>query len=208
MKRGGRTMAQKKSEAIQAVEDKVTSVEETTPEASFVDTFWNQYELGRERALELREKQEDAYLKAVKEVIKFNKQYRKSIGKLYEQTKTTNKELVSEIVHQINSRKDVMKEEVKIVEEQVSDREELKKQLKDVTGQLEKLALTPLKSILEIVDQFEDNFEKNAESGIAFARDSRNAWFQVRKQYVTVARRTHHNLVERGTNSLKELIKV
>jgi hypothetical protein len=201
-------MAQKKIEAIQAVEDKVTSAEENTPEGLFVDTFWNQYELRRERALELQEKREDAYLNAVREVIKFNKQYRESLGKMYEQTKKTNKDLFSELVHQFNSRKDNMKEEVKIVEEQASDREELKKQLKEVTGQLEQLALTPIKSIFEIVDQFEDNFEENAESSIAFARDSRNAWLQVRKQYVTIAKRTHHNLVERGTNSLKELIKV
>ncbi|CRK80710.1 hypothetical protein [Neobacillus massiliamazoniensis] len=201
-------MAQKKIEAIQAVEDKVTSAEENTPEGLFVDTFWNQYELRRERALELQEKREDAYLNAVREVIKFNKQYRESLGKMYVQTKKTNKDLFSELVHQFNSRKDNMKEEVKIVEEQASDREELKKQLKEVTGQLEQLALTPIKSIFEIVDQFEDNFEENAESSIAFARDSRNAWLQVRKQYVTIAKRTHHNLVERGTNSLKELIKV
>jgi hypothetical protein len=174
----------------------------------FVDTFWNQYELRRERALELQEEREDAYLNAVREVIKFNKQYRESLGKMYEQTKTTNKDLFSELVHQINSYKEDMKEEVKIVEEQASGREELKKQFKEVTGQLEQLALTPIKSIFEIVDQFEDNFEKNAESSIAFARESRNAWLQVRKQYVTIARRTHQNLVERGTNSLKELIKV
>ncbi|WHY79101.1 hypothetical protein QNH20_08220 [Neobacillus sp. WH10] len=196
-------MAQKKSETVVAGDEKVIpSPEESKAVGSFVTTFWDQYEQSRERAEHIREKREDAYINALREVIKFNKQYRKSIAKLYEQTKKTNKEMVSELVHQFNSDKEEVNEDV-----QVNDREELKNQLKEVSGQLEKLALTPIISIFQIVDQLEDNFEKNAESGVAYARDRRKAWLQVRKEYVKKARNTHLNLVERGKNSFKELVK-
>ncbi|WP_066065992.1 hypothetical protein [Neobacillus soli] len=91
--------------------------------------------------------------------------------------------------------------------EPVHEREELKKQLIGVSGQLEKLALTPIKTISHLIDQLEDSFEKNAESSVAYARERRNAWLNVRKGYVNLARNTHLNLVERGRNSFKELVK-
>jgi len=197
-------MAQKKSETVVAADDKVIpSAKEPIAVGSFVTTFWDQYEQSRERAEHIRENREDAYINALREVIKFNKQYRKSIAKLYEQTKKTNEEMVSELVHQFKANKEEVKEDV-----QAHDREELKNQLKEVSGQLEKLALTPIISIFHIVDQLEDNFEKNAESSVAYARDRRKAWLQVRKEYVKKARNTHLNLVERGKTSIKELVKI
>lgn len=197
-------MAQKKNETVLAVDEHIIPVtEESIAEGSFVNTFWDQYEQSRERALQLREKREDAYINALREVIKFNKQYRKSIGNLYQQSKKTNKEMVTELMNQFISGKDELKEEI----EPVSERDELKKQLKDVSGQLEKLALTPIKSIIQMVDRLEDNVEKNAESSVEFARDRRNAWQQVRKEYVKLARNTHLNLVDRGISSFKELVK-
>lgn len=201
-------MAQKKNEAVLTADDKmIPSAEESKVVGSFVDTFWDQYEISRERALKVRENREDAFLNAVKEVIKFNKQYRKSIAKLYDQTKKTNKEMVSGLMHQFSSEKDEMKEEVNVEEVHAGDREELKKQLKEVSGQLEKLAFTPIKSVFQIIDQLEDNFEKNTESSIDFNRERRNAWLQVRKEYVNLARNTHINLVDRGRNGIKELVK-
>jgi hypothetical protein len=201
-------MAQKKIEAVLTADDRmIPSAEESKVVGSFVDTLWDQYELSRERALKLRETREDAFLNAVREVIKFNKQYRKSIAKLYDQSKKTNKEMFAELMHQFNSQKAAMKEEAKMVDGQMDDRGELREQLKEVTGQLEKLALTPIKSVFQIIEQVEDNFEKNTESSIAFNRDRRNAWLQVRKEYVNLARNTHFNLVERGKNSFKELVK-
>lgn len=188
----------KKSEAV-------LSPEETQVTSSFVATFWDQFEQSQERALKRREDREDAYLNAVREVIKFNKQYRKAFAKLYEQTMKTNKEMVSEVIHQFNSDKEEMNEEVKV--EAVHDREELKQQLKEVSGQLEALALTPIKSIAKVIDQVEDNFEKNVESNIDFSRNRRNAWFEVRKGYVELAKNTHFSLIERGRNSLNEFVK-
>ncbi len=214
-------MAQKKNETVPAVEEKVIpaaeekvikaveekvipAVEEPVNKGSFVNTFWDQYEQSREREEQLRENREDAYLNAVREVIKFNKQYRKSISKLYEQSKKTNKEMFSELMHQINTRREEDKEVAATISD---DREELKKQLKEVSGQLEKLMLTPIKSIVNVIDQLEDNFEKNAESNIAFARERRNAWLKVRKEYVKLARNAHLSLVERGKSSFNELVK-
>jgi hypothetical protein len=196
-------MAQKKNDTVLNANDKmISSAEESRVVGSFVDTFWEQYEISRERALKVREKREDAFLNTVKEVIKFNKQYRKAFAKLYDQSKKTNKEMVSELMHQFSFENDEMKEEV-----HASDREELKKQLKEVSGQLEKLALTPIKSVFQIIDQVEDNFEKNTESNIGFNRERRNAWLQVRKEYVNLARNTHINLVDRSMNGIKELVK-
>jgi hypothetical protein len=195
-------MAQKKSETNPAVDEKITA-EESKVAGSFVNTFWDQFEQSRERAEQVRENREDAYINALKEVIKFNKQYRKSIAKLYDQTKRTNKEMVTELMHQLNAGNDELKDEAVLS----NDREELKSQFKEVTGQLEKLALTPIRSIFFMVDRLEDNFEKNAESSIAFARERRHAWDEVRKEYVKLARNTHFNLVERGRSSIKELVK-
>lgn len=197
-------MAQKKMETAPAADEKVISAaEEPIAAGSFVNTFWDQFEQSRERALKLRENREEAYINALREVIKFNKQYRKSIGKLYEQAKKTNKDMVAELMHQFNGGKEDFKEE----DVPVNDREELKQQLKEVSGQFEKLALTPIKSIFDIVDQLEDNFERNAEYSAAYARERRNAWFKVRKENVKLARNAHLNLIDRGRNSFKELVK-
>ncbi|MGX6442178.1 hypothetical protein ACWM35_02935 [Neobacillus sp. K501] len=201
-------MAQKKSEAVQATVDNIIPVEEPKTENVFVDTLWNQYEHSLERARQLRETREDAYINALKEVIKFNKQYRKSLANLYDQAKKTNKEVVSELVQELNARKeDMLKEEAKVEAEILTEREELKAQLKEVTKQLENLAFTPVKSVFQIIDQLEDNFEKNTEANIAYARERRNAWQQVTNEYVKMARKAHNEIVNRTTNSMKELVK-
>ncbi|MFJ5762590.1 hypothetical protein ACIQAA_26375 [Neobacillus sp. NPDC093182] len=202
-------MAQKKSENVQAVEEKmIPAAEEPKDEGLFVDTLWNQYEQSLERARQLRESREDAYLNALREVIKFNKQYRNSIANLFEQTKKTNKEVVSGFMQQMNARKEqLMKDEEIIEAEMMNEREELKEQLKEVSHQLENLALTPIKSVFQIIDQLEDNFEKSTEANIAYGRERRNAWQQVTNEYVKMARNTHNEIVNRGKNSVKELLK-
>jgi hypothetical protein len=197
-------MAQKKNETVlSAVETINQAAEESVAVGSFVNTFWDQFELSRERAEQLRENGEDAYINALKEVIKFNKQFRKSVSNLYQQSKSTNKEMVSELMHQLPFGKEDVKDEVLPIPET----EELKKQFVEVSGQLENLALTPIKSIFHVVEQMEDNFEKSAESSVAYGRESRNAWFQVRKEYVKFARDSHLNLVDRSKSSFKEFIK-
>ena len=203
-------MAQKKSEAVHVEEEKVIpTAEEPKKEGLFVDTLWDQYEQSLERSRQLRESREDAYMNALREVIKFNKQYRKSLGNLFEQTKKTNKEVFSGFMQQINARREeMMKEEVKAEAEILNEREELKHQLKEVSHQLENLALTPIKSISQIIDQLENTFEKSTEANIAYSRERRNAWQHVTNEYVKMARNTHEEIVNRGKNSVKELLKV
>ncbi|WP_419888646.1 hypothetical protein ACN6MT_26050 [Neobacillus niacini] len=202
-------MAQKKNENIQAVEEKmIPAAEEPKKEGLFVDTLWNQYEQSLERARQLRENREDAYVNALREVIKFNKQYRKTIANLFEQTKKTNKEVVSGFMEQMNARREqLIKDEERIEAEMMNERVELKEQLKEVSHQLENLALTPIKSVFHIIDQLEDNFEKSTEANIAYGRERRNAWQQVTNEYVKMARNTHKEIVDRGKNSVKELLK-
>jgi hypothetical protein len=202
-------MAQKKSEAVLAVEEKmIPAAEEPKNEGLFVDTLWNQYEQSLERSRQLRESREDAYMNALKEIIKFNKQYRKSLGSLFEQTKKTNQEVVSGVMQQINVRREaMMKEEERVEAEMMNERNELKQQLREVSGQLENLALTPIKSVFQIIDQLEDNFEKSTEANIAYGRERRNAWQQVTNEYVKMARSTHNEFVNRGKSSMKELLK-
>ncbi|MEH7113868.1 hypothetical protein V7124_15955 [Neobacillus niacini] len=199
-------MAQKKSEAVE--EKMIPTAEEPKNEGLFVDTLWNQYEQSLERARKLRDNREDAYMNALREVIKFNKQYRKSLGNLFEQTKKTNQEVFSGLMQQINARREeMMKEEVQEEAEIVNEREELKHQLKEVGQQLENLALTPIKSVFQIIDQLEDNFEKSTEANIAYSRERRNAWQLVTNEYVKMARSVHGEIVDRGKNSVKELLK-
>jgi hypothetical protein len=203
-------MAQKKSENVQEVEEKmIPAVEEPKNEDLFVDTLWNQYEQSLERARQLRENREDAYVNALREVIKFNKQYRNSLANLFEQTKKTNKEVVSGFMQQMSARREqLMKDEERIEAEMMNEREELKEQIKEVSHQLENLALTPIKSVFHIIDQLEDNFEKSTEANIGYGRERRNAWQQVTNEYVKMARNTHNEIVNRGKNSVKELLKV
>ncbi|MEH7491959.1 hypothetical protein [Neobacillus niacini] len=202
-------MAQKKSENVQEVEEKmIPAVEEPKNEGLFVDTLWNQYEQSLERARQLRENREDAYVNALKEVIKFNKQYRNSLANLFEQTKKTNKEVVSGFMQQMSARREqLMKDEERIEAEMMNEKEELKEQIKEVSLQLENLALTPIKSVFHIIDQLEDNFEKSTEANIGYGRERRNAWQQVTNEYVKMARNTHNEIVNRGKNSVKELLK-
>ena len=203
-------MAQKKSESVLAVEEKmIPTAEEPKNEGLFVDTLWNQYEQSLERTRQMRERREDAYMNALREVIKFNKQYRKSLGNLFEQTKKTNKEVVSGLMQQMNARREeLMKDEERVEAEMLNEREELKQQFKEVSQQLENLALTPVKSIFQIIDQLEDNFEKSTEANIAYGRERRNAWQQVTNEYVKMARSTHNEIVNRGKSSMKELLNV
>jgi hypothetical protein len=104
-------------------------------------------------------------------------------------------------------REQLIKDEEKIEAEMMNERVELKDQLKEVSNQLENLALTPIKSVFQIIDQLEDNFEKSTEANIDYARERRNAWQQVTNEYVKMARSTHNEIVNRGKNSVKELFK-
>lgn len=186
----------KKSETIE-----VTGTN-TNPTDLFVNTLWDQYEQSLARFRKLRETQEDAFLNSFKEVLKFNKEYRSSIGSLYQQTRKTNLELAKGVVSNINNRE----EKVEVVPK-VRDLDEVTNQLKEVTQQVEKLALTPVKSTFTFIDQLEDSLEKNAESYLAYSRERRKAWHKVTDEYVKQARKTNHEAVGFVREKSKELVK-
>lgn len=193
----------KKNEAVEVEKQEVAAAEEAAASDLLVDTFWNQYETSLARARQLREVQEEAFLTAFKELVQFNKQYRKSVASLYEQSKKTNLELAKGVMQNISDRRAGKSAE----EARALDYEHATKQLKEVTKQLEKLALTPVKSAFSIIDQLEDNVEKSAESYLAYARERRAAWQQVTNEYVKQARKVNHQVVDRVSEKSKELVK-
>lgn len=186
----------KKNETIEVTETN------TNPTDLFVNTLWDQYEQSLARFRKLRETQEDAFLNSFKEVLKFNKEYRSSIGSLYQQTRKTNLELAKGVVSNINNRE----EKVEVVPK-LRDFDEVTNQLKEVTQQVEKLAITPVKSTFTFIDQLEKSLEKNAESYLTYSRERRKAWQQVTDEYVKQARKTNHEAVGFVREKSKELVK-
>lgn len=186
----------KKNETIEVTETN------TNPTDLFVNTLWDQYEQSLARFRKLRETQEDAFLNSFKEVLKFNKEYRSSIGSLYQQTRKTNLELAKGVVSNINNRE----EKVEVVPK-LRDFDEVTNQLKEVTQQVEKLAITPVKSTFTFIDQLEESLEKNAESYLTYSRERRKAWQQVTDEYVKQARKTNHEAVGFVREKSKELVK-
>ncbi len=177
---------------------------EVNPTDLFVNTLWDQYEQSLGRARQFREAQEEALLKSFKEVLKFNKEYRKSVGSLYKQTRKTNIELAKGVAQNISNREDG--KESKAVAK-LKEYDEVTSQLKGITEQMEKLALTPIQSTFSFINQLEDNLEKNAESYLAYSRERRKAWQQVTDEYVKQARKTNHEAVGFVREKSKELIK-
>ena len=190
------TTTTKKSEPVQVVktaQKKVEPQEEMMVMNPIVETFWNQYEQSLEQFRKFNEAREDAYLKGVKEVIKFNKEFRNSVVSLYEESKKTSEEIVKGV--SVNLLK---KEEVEVPE--------IAKQMKEVTERLEKLAVTPIKSTVDIVERLEENIEESSENYIHYARERRNGWQKVTNEYVKMARVNHHNLVTRIEETMKVLV--
>jgi len=194
-------MVKKNDEAVG--QEKNTGVE-VNPTDLFVNTLWDQYEQSLARARQLREAQEEALLKSFKEVLNFNKEYRKSVGSLYKQTRKTNVDLAKGVVQNITSKEDG--KEMKAVTK-LKEYDEVTNQLKGITEQMEKFALTPIQSTFSFINQLEENLEKNAESYLAYSRERRKAWQQVTDEYVKQARKTNHEAVGFVREKSKELIK-
>lgn len=195
------TTTTKKSEQVQVVktaQKKAEAQEEIVLTNPFVDTLWNQYEQSLERARKLQESREEAYLNAIKEVIKFNKEFRKSLSGLYEQSKKTNSEIFKGVSNNL-----MKKDE----ENQENENPELKKQMKEVSERLEKLATTPIKSTFNLVERLEDNFEETSENYVHYARERRSGWQNVTNEYVKIARNNHKLLVNRLEESMKVFVK-
>lgn len=173
--------------------DQVNVQEETMATNQFVDTLWNQYEQTLDQLRKLRESREDAYLNAVKEVIKFNQEFRGSLANLYQTAKETNDELVKGLTSALNKK----------AEDQQVLRPELNEQFEELSNRLKQIATTPLIASLELIANLENNVEEGSENFINQARDRRESWQKVTDQYVKSARDSHQKLVQRVEESLK-----
>ncbi|WP_180954613.1 hypothetical protein [Bacillus sp. V5-8f] len=193
-------MVQKKSEAV--TEEEVVATEEPTSTGVFVDSVWNRYEQSIERGRQIRERSEDAYINALKEVVQFNKQYRKSFVSIFEQSRRTNRKMVKGLLGNYSRRR-----ETEANTPESSERTELNGQLRDVSKKVENLALTPLKSTLNMLDQFEDSIQKSVESNVAYVRNRRREWHKVTDGYVQLVRNNHRKAVVRSVEGLKGIVK-
>jgi hypothetical protein len=191
--RGGRKMA---VDVMETLEPEVMEMEQIIEEpvvvvdTVFVDTLWDQFERTLLRVRRLQEDQDEAYIKGVKEVIKFNKNYRGTLVNLYRETRKTNIEMVKGLMNNLTP-KSKGESDIK------PDRGELLIQVKEVYNVCEGMAYSPFKSMSEIIDGLEENIEKGAESYVSFARKRRQAWQELTDRYLKVARNTTYNLFER-----------
>lgn len=162
-----------------------------------VDTIWHQYEQSVDRAREFREKREDAYINTLKEVIKFNQEFRNSLSKLYETSKMTNNEMVKGVSGNL----------LKKAEERNMVSHELTNQWEEVTNRAEKLVAAPIKASLELIERFENNLAEGGENYVNYVRERRSGWQKVTNEYVKAARTNNKKLVHRFEDSFKALAK-
>lgn len=170
--------------------------EESLQTNQLVDTLWNQYEQSLDRARKIRVSREDAYLNAVKEVVKFNQEFRFSLGNLYGTFRNTNSEIVKGVSNGL------VKEEAKKVV-----RPELKEQIQEVNGRIEQLVAAPIAAGLELVARGENSFIENSEKYVEYSRARRGSWQQVTDGYVKAARKSHQQVVNRLEESVKVFVK-
>ena len=179
------------------IEKGQTVEQENEQTNQLVDTLWNQYEQSLEQLRKFRESREEAYLNAVKEVVKFNQDFRFSLANLFQTIKSTNNELVKGVSGKL----------VKGAEDKKVLRPELKDQINEVSEKLEQLVTAPLATGLDLIGRFEINLIENSEKYVKNVRERRNDWQQLTDEYVKTARQSHQNLVDRLDDSMKTLIK-
>lgn len=189
-------MNPKKSEQVvlKAAQKKAETNENTNPTDLLVDTVWDQYEQTLERSRQFGEEREDALLKSVKEVIKLNQEFRKSLTSLYNESKKTNSEIVKEISNNFPNANET------------NGGVEFSSQLNDVSTRIEGLALTPIKSTFGLIDRFEKSIEEKSEQFVDYSRETRNGWQRVTNEYVKLARTSQKQFVNRFEESMKVLL--
>lgn len=164
---------------------------------SFIDIFWGQFEAAVSRTRELREQQQELYLKAIKETTKFNGVYRNTLKGLFEQVTTINSDLRKGIfqynVINGNESTEVMTES-------------LKSQVSEVASKLEELYLTPINSAFDLIESTEKRFEQNSEAFIESTNEALNALESVTDNYLKQARETHENIAHRLEDSVRGLV--
>ncbi|MBT2698625.1 hypothetical protein J7E79_14525 [Bacillus sp. ISL-40] len=174
-------------------EMKAEAQEEVVLSNTYVETLWNQYEQIVDQARKFHDSSEEAYLKNVKEVIMFNKEYRKSIANFYKESWKFNREIFKGVSSKFE-KNDVLKQE--------SDQPV--KRVEEFSERLEELAVTPIKLAVDVIERLEKNVEESCETNIHYSRESRRGLQKVTNEFVKIAKDNHKILV----NHLEEPVKV
>jgi uncharacterized protein YicC (UPF0701 family) len=164
---------------------------------SFVDTLWNQFEQSLVQARKARESREEAYLHTVKEVVKFNQQFRGSLAGVFQTTREISSELVKGVASSLTKR----------VEEGQAVSPELKGQFSELSERLEEITMAPIAAVLDLIQRFEENLVEGTEKYVHFARDRRESLQKVADGYVNLAKDSNKKLVHRLEESGKVLVK-
>ncbi|MDN3016920.1 hypothetical protein PH210_12000 [Paenibacillus sp. BSR1-1] len=164
---------------------------------SFIETFWDQIEGAVTRTREYRAQRQELYLKAIKETTKFNGVYRKTLKSFYEQATKFNSDLRNGLFQNPIIKTNEAAQEVT---------ESLKGQVSEAASKLEELYLTPINTAFDLMERSEKLVEQNSESFIKYTNEAFNAWEAVTDNYLTQARKTHHNIAERIEDSVRVLV--
>lgn len=156
---------------------------------SYVETLWGQYEQMLDQAKQLRESGEETYLKSVKDVIKLNKDFRKSIFDLYTVSRKSNQEIVDGLSSNFETNEGL---------------NQYTQQVEDISERLENLAKTPIQFTVNLIESIEKNVEESSEAYVRYSRESQRVWGNVTNEYMKIAKNNHKMLV----NQLEESVKV
>lgn len=156
---------------------------------SYVETLWGQYEQMLDQAKQLRESGEETYLKSVKDVIKLNKDFRKSIFDLYTVSRKSNREIVDGLSSNFEINEGL---------------NQYTQQVEEISERLENLAKTPIQFSVNLIESLEKNVEESSEAYVRYSRESQRVWGNVTNEYMKIAKNNHKILV----NQLEESVKV
>ncbi|MFS0778165.1 hypothetical protein ABC255_19460 [Neobacillus sp. 3P2-tot-E-2] len=171
------------------IQSKNEAQEEAVVSNSYVETIWGQYEQMFDQARQLRESSEEAYLKSVKDVIKLNKDFRKSIFDLYPESRKSNREIVNGLPGNF---------------EKNDGLNQYTQQVEDISDRVENLVMTPIKFTVNLIESIEKNVEESSEAYVRYSRESQRVWGKVTNEYMKIAKNNHKMLV----NQLEESVKV
>ncbi|WP_078428118.1 hypothetical protein [Alkalihalobacterium alkalinitrilicum] len=171
---------------------------ETNVTETFVETFWDQFEVALSRISKENDERSDAYLDAVKQMNKFSGDYRKTIRGLYQETRSTNDELVKGISSSISE---------KLKREPSQHSQELYKQWRDITNKFEEISLTPLNQTFDMIERIEKRVEQNTEDYIKYSRNRRKAWSSVSNEYIQILREQNKQAVGRIEDSFRTFLR-
>ncbi|PAE37380.1 hypothetical protein [Bacillus sp. 7884-1] len=116
-------------------------------------------------------------------------EYRKSIANLYSVPRKINREIVKGVSSNF-AKNDVLNQ--------------LSKPIEEVSERLEKLAVTPIKLTVDLIERLEKNVEEGCEAYINYSREGRRGMQKVTNEYVKLAKNNHKKLV----NTLEESANV